>query len=102
MELATLLGASGGHDIVKKVVAQPSFQKLSSDARFDLTIAQLRSPHEGSSGTEVIRDQSGQSVIRVERSTASIRLIVDLKACPGLDDHLLSLLPNIVSSYVGQ
>ena len=100
MEFATLLSASGGNDILAKIVGQPSFQRLSSDARFDLAIEKLRSNSHGSEAEpDIIRNRAGHPVIRAERSATTLRLIVDLKAGPGLDEHLLALLPSIVADF---
>jgi ParB family transcriptional regulator, chromosome partitioning protein len=100
MELANLLQLAGGRDIMANLLQQPSFQRLSSDARFDLAIAKLRSTPDGSEAdVGIIRDRNGQPLIRTERSAATLRLIVDLKAGPGLDEHLLALLPGIVAEF---
>ena len=100
MEFATLLSASGGNDILAKIVGQPSFERLSSDARFDLAIEKLRSNSHGSEAEpDIIRNRAGHPVIRAERSATTLRLIVDLKAGPGLDEHLLALLPRIVADF---
>ena len=100
MELATLLSAPGGRDIMAKIMNQPSFQRLSSDARFDFTIEKLRSrQNTREPEAAIIRNRAGYPVIRAERSPTTLRLIVDLRAEPGLDEHLLALLPGIVSDF---
>jgi ParB family chromosome partitioning protein len=100
MELAALLTASGGTDTLTKIMSQTSFQRLSSDARFDLIIEKLRSMQPGTeSDLAIIRNRAGYPVIRAERSATTLRLTVDLKAAPGLDDRLLALLPGIVADF---
>jgi hypothetical protein len=81
-------------------MSQTSFQRLSSDARFDLIIEKLRSMQPGTeSDLAIIRNRAGYPVIRAERSATTLRLTVDLKAAPGLDDRLLALLPGIVADF---
>jgi len=100
MEFASLLAAPGGNDILVQLMTQASFQRLSSDARFDLAIEKLRSkPTETGTSADIIRNRAGYPVIRSERSATTLRLIVDLKASPGLDEHLLALLPRIVAEF---
>ena len=100
MELATLLGTDGGTELMATIIGQPSFQRLSSDARFDLAIEKLRSRrHENGSEYDVIRDRGGNPVIRAERSATMLKLTVDLRIGPGLDKHLLALLPGIVLDF---
>jgi ParB family transcriptional regulator, chromosome partitioning protein len=100
MELATLRSAAGGAELIAMIVGQTSFQRLSSDARFDLVIKKLRSAPTGVGlDPEVIRNSAGDAVIRAERSANTLKLIIDLRAGPGLDQHLLALLPGIVSEF---
>jgi ParB family chromosome partitioning protein len=77
MELASLLETQDGRDRMTTLIGQPSFQRMSSDTRFDLAIKKLRT----------------------ERSATTLRLIVDLKLAPGLDAHLLALLPGIIGEF---
>jgi ParB family chromosome partitioning protein len=100
MEFATLLGAPGGNEILTTIVNQPSFQRLNTDARFDLAIEKLRSwPNGNGNECDVIRNRAGYPVIRAERNATTLKLLVDLKAGPGLGEHLLALLPGIVSDF---
>jgi ParB family transcriptional regulator, chromosome partitioning protein len=100
MEFATLLGAADGKELITTIVGQASFQRLSSDARFELAIEKLRSrPHRNGNDCDVIRNRAGNPVIRAERSATTLKLIIDLRVGPGLDEHLLALLPGIVSDF---
>src|SRR5271165_7401061 len=100
MEFATLLDAADGNELIATIVGQSSFQRLSSDARFELAIEKLRSrPHRNGNDSDVIRNRAGDPVIRAERSATTLKLIIDLRAGPGLDEHLLALLPGIVSDF---
>jgi ParB family transcriptional regulator, chromosome partitioning protein len=102
MELAKLLEFPGSGDVLATLIGQPSFQRMSSDARFDLVMEKLRSePTDSDAETGIIRNRDGHPVIRAERSATTLRLIVDLKAAPGLDEHLLALLPGIFADFSG-
>jgi ParB family chromosome partitioning protein len=100
MELAKLLESPVGRDTMAKLMGQASFQRMSSDIRFDLAIKKLRAePRDSDEGSIIIRNRSGDPVIRTERSATILRLIVDLKLEPGLDTHLLALLPGIIAEF---
>jgi ParB family chromosome partitioning protein len=100
MELAKLLEEPGRRDIMSDLAGQPSFQRVSTDARFDLAIEALRSgPQRDEEGQMVFRNRTGQPAVRVGRSPTTLRLVVDLKAAPGLDEHLLKLLGDLVQKF---
>jgi len=99
MELAKLLEGPDGRHILAALIAQPSFRRSSSDARFDMAIQKLRVRPGAADRELTIRNRSGRVVIRTERSAATLRLIVDLTAEPSVGEHLLSLLPNIVAEF---
>jgi ParB family chromosome partitioning protein len=100
MELAKLLEEPGRRDIMSDLINQPSFQRVSTDARFDLAIEALRSGPQGEEeGQMVFRNRSGQPAVRAGRSPTTLRLVVDLKAAPGLDEHLLTLLGDLVRKF---
>jgi ParB family chromosome partitioning protein len=102
MELAKLLEDPGSGDVLAKLIDQPSFQRISSDARFDLVMEKLRSaPTDNDAEAGIIRNRDGHPVIRAERSATTLRLTVDLRAAPGLDEHLLALLPGIFADFSG-
>jgi hypothetical protein len=97
--LAALLGQSSSDAAVEQVLKHASFQRASSDARFDALIERLRASAGNDDPMRLIRNQSGKPVIRVERSAHTMRLIVDLKIGPGLDEYLLNVLPDLVAGY---
>jgi ParB family chromosome partitioning protein len=99
MELAKLLEGQNGREIIATLINQPSFQRSSSDARFDIAINKLRVSPADAASERMIKNRYGHTVIRTERSATSLRLIVDLRVAPGLDEHLLELLPGIVAEY---
>jgi ParB family chromosome partitioning protein len=99
MELAKLLEGQDGRKIIATLITQPSFQRSSSDARFDMAIDKLRVRPAGNDLERIIRNRSGHPVIRIERSATTLRLIVDLKAEPRVGEHLFSLLPDIVAEF---
>jgi ParB family chromosome partitioning protein len=103
MELARLLEPKGRQAGMSQLISQASFHRVSSDMRFDLAIQQLRAaaPADPAEVT-VIRNRAGEPVIRVDRTPTTLRLTVDLKMAPGLDDHLLALLPGIVAELPGE
>jgi ParB family chromosome partitioning protein len=100
MELAKLLETPAQRDSMTRLAAQPSFRSAGTDARFDQAIETLRAaPTEADNAATLIRNRDGQAVIRAERSPNTLRLVVDLKAAPGLDAHLLALLPGILGTF---
>jgi ParB family chromosome partitioning protein len=100
MELAKLLEAPAQRESMTRLTTQPSFRGAGTDARFDQAIETLRAaPVKTDAAPALIRDRDGQPVIRAERSPHTLRLVVDLKAAPGLDAHLLALLPGIVAGF---
>ena len=100
MELAKRLETRDHHEIINALINQPSFQRSSSDARFDLAMEQLRAAS-GSAETEqhVIRNRAGVPVIRSEQTSSTLRFTVDLKAAPGIDKYLLALLPGLLANF---
>jgi ParB family chromosome partitioning protein len=102
MELAKLLPTPGSNDVLTTLIDQPSFQRMSSDGRFDLVMDKLRSAPVGENEEAgIIRNRDGRPVIRTERSATTLRLIVDLRTAPGLDEHLLARLPGIFAEFLG-
>jgi len=100
MELAKLLELPSSRDTMTMLIGQSSFQRMSSDNRFDLAIKKLRVEVRNSDGeSAIIRNRFGYPVIRTERSPTTLRLIVDLKVEPGLDEHLLALLPGLIAEF---
>jgi ParB family chromosome partitioning protein len=99
MELATLLGAAKAQDTITDLVSSPAFRKASTDARFDLAIEKLRGKHDPAELAPTFKDSSGTTVVRTERTSTALRLIVDLKLAPGLDEYLLTVLPEIIAGF---
>lgn len=100
MEFAKLMEMPGRSDIFANLSSQASFQRMSSDARFDIAIQKLRMlPSHGDTHADIIRNRRGVPVIRAERAPYTMRLIMDLKAEPGLDAYLLALLPALIADF---
>jgi ParB family chromosome partitioning protein len=100
MELAKLLEPQKGRDTMTTIIGQPPYQRMSSDVRFDFAIKRLRAESQDSDErSKVIRNRLGYPVIRTERGATTLRLVVDLKLEPGLDIHLLALLPGILAEF---
>ena len=100
MELAKHLEMRDRHGIINTLIGQASFQRASSDARFDLAMEKLRAAAEtGEADQNVIRNRAGVPIIRSERTSTTLRLTVDLKAAPGLDEYLLDRLPGILAGF---
>jgi ParB family chromosome partitioning protein len=101
LELTKLLESSENRSALAALVNQRSFQNSSSDVRFDLVIRRLRASEPLCETTRVFANRAGTPVIRVEKSANTLKLTVDLKAEPGLDGHLLALLPELIASFPG-
>src|SRR3954468_13605528 len=80
----------------------PDFRRfiVMASRKLGLAIKKLRVEVRNSDGeSAIIRNRFGYPVIRTERSPTTLRLIVDLKVEPGLDEHLLALLPGLIEEF---
>jgi hypothetical protein len=59
----------------------------------------LRQTTENTAPDLCIRDANGRPVIRGERTQAGLRLLIDFKIAPGLDQYVLEQLPAIVAAF---
>lgn len=101
MELAALLERPDSTAALRALIAQPSFKRVGSDSRFDLVMDHLRSSKPEASPI-LIRDRKGRPIIKAEHGVAGLRLLVDLKLAPGLDQFLLKRLPEILADFPDQ
>ena len=99
LELSKLLEASENRTALTALLAQRSFQNSSSDMRFDLVIRRLRTLGTADGPVRLFKNDAGALVIRSEKSANTLKLTVDLKAEPGLGEHLLELLPEIIARF---
>jgi len=100
LELARDLTRPGMADIVAQLLAQPSLQGLTSDRRFTAVIDALRTDIPADdAAVETLIDSRGIVVGRIERSPASVRIIFDERAAPGLAGLLLKDLPLLIGRY---
>jgi ParB family chromosome partitioning protein len=98
MEVAALAGDAGAAQRAADVIAEPSFERRDTDARFEVVLAALR----GSSAEDRddrIFNQAGVPVIRIERVGPNLRFTVEGKQAPGLGEYIHARLAELVSEY---
>lgn len=47
----------------------------------------------------LFHDTKGRAVVKAEPSALGFRLLVDVKAAPGLDQFLLDKLPDLIAAF---
>jgi ParB family chromosome partitioning protein len=98
MELAAHLERPATIQVVERLLEQASFRQLGTDRRFDAVLAALRQAAE-SAADEVLRNRSGDPVIRVERSGKMVKFTVDERLAPNLGQFVLQELPALVLRF---
>lgn len=99
MELAALHDLNDNRKRLTEILAHTNLLAMSSDARFNFVIDALRDATPAPEETLVIKYPTGRPVLRVNRTTAGIRLVIDERLQPGLGDYLLHLLPGMVADH---
>jgi ParB family chromosome partitioning protein len=99
MELASLIESEDAKVSLQQLFGDPSFSRVGSDTRFDLALSRLRATKVSSDTPVLFRDTRGRTVVKAEPSTLGFRLLVDVKAAPGLDQFLLDKLPDLIAAF---
>ncbi|OWO89729.1 plasmid partitioning protein RepB [Rhizobium esperanzae] len=85
--------------VVDKVLADPSFESLDTDARFDKVFAAL-SAKPVRAGTESIKSEHGVKLASVERKGTKISLQFDEKTTPEFAEYVMEQLRDLHASYL--
>jgi ParB family transcriptional regulator, chromosome partitioning protein len=100
LELAGFLSRPRATDSLRALVAQPSFQGVTSDNRFDLVMASFRPAGTEAAAPTLIRDYHGRVIVKAEPGAGTLRLTFDLSIAPGLDERLLERLPALIETLI--
>jgi ParB family chromosome partitioning protein len=98
MELAEYLGADDAARIAEQTIAQATFKRLGSDARFEALIAALRVA-DSNALPEWIKNVRGQPVVRALPVGQGVRLWIDERFAAGFSAYLVRSLPELVRRF---
>jgi ParB family transcriptional regulator, chromosome partitioning protein len=101
LELAGFLSRPRASESLRALIAQPSFQGVSSDNRFDLVMASFRPADTEATAPILVRDHQGRVIVKAEHGAGALRLTFDLSIAPGLDERLLERLPALIATLIG-
>jgi len=94
------LKAEGSIESIHEIIADPSFAKNDSDARFLIVLSAITAQKETvKDAFSWIRTQAGDPVARVTHSESEVRVFVDRRANAGFAVYLLDRLPDLFEKY---
>lgn len=95
-QLSELLRDSG--DKWREPVATAGFDALESDQRFARVLKAL-TPRQSRRMPQIVRDDEGRAVARVQHGRDSVQLTIDDRSAPDFGAYLVNALPEIYAAF---
>jgi len=99
MTLARLVEVPAAPEIIGRLIADPQFAAMGSDARLDRVIAALGEISAAPPRVEICRDSAGRPIARVERLAPGPRLTIDPRENGRFAAWLLERLPGLHAEF---
>jgi ParB family chromosome partitioning protein len=97
--LADLLSSAGAIERLRRLVSEPSFRELESDARFLKAFNHLSMPLSKPKSREVWTADDGSKILRVTRDLEQTTLVVDERLAPEFGSFLIGRMAGLYQEF---